>query len=164
MATAEKGTQMAETAKAAAKAEAAGKTDAGKAESAKAADSGAGAEKAAAAKSDDSKDDKLEAGVDFPKVESDSGVVEVSAGVTPDAGKDDLLSAAQVKAPHLTAEFIKEHDLDDDYLARVARGEEPPPPYNGPVYVTDLHRTPGGWQITPKGVKPEDVGKNAISR
>jgi hypothetical protein len=74
------------------------------------------------------------------------------------------LERAQDKAPHLDQEFVNKHELDDDYLERVARGEESPPPYNGPVYVTDLHRTDGGWQLTPKGVKPEDVGKDAISR
>jgi hypothetical protein len=75
-----------------------------------------------------------------------------------------VLERAQDKAPHLDQEFVNKHKLDDDYLERVARGEESPPPYNGPVYVTDLHRTDGGWQLTPKGVKPEDVGKDAISR
>jgi hypothetical protein len=34
----------------------------------------------------------------------------------------------------------------------------------GPVHNVDLHLTEGGWQITPVGVKPEDVGKQAISR
>lgn len=82
----------------------------------------------------------------------------------PSAKKDDLLDAAKVKAPHITREFLDEHGLDDDYLEKLARGEEPPPPYVGPDPVVDLHRTGGGWQITPKGVKPEDVGKDAISR
>ena len=75
-----------------------------------------------------------------------------------------LLERAQDKAPHLDQEFVDKHKLDDDYLERVARGEESPPPYNGPVFTTDLHRTDGGWQITPKGVKPEDVGKDSVSR
>ncbi len=80
------------------------------------------------------------------------------------AKKDDLLDAAQKMAPHVDRAFLKEHGLDDEYLEKLARGEEPPPPYTGPDPVVDLHRTDGGWQITPKGVKPEDVGKNAISR
>jgi len=80
------------------------------------------------------------------------------------AKPDDLLAAAQKQAPHVDREFLAAHDLDDDYLAKLARGEEPPPPYTGPNPVVDLHRTDGGWQITPKGVKPEDVGKAAISR
>jgi hypothetical protein len=46
----------------------------------------------------------------------------------------------------------------------IARGEIPPPPTVGPIHNVDLHRTPGGWQVTPVGVPPEDVGKNAISR
>ena len=75
-----------------------------------------------------------------------------------------LLEQAQLKAPHLDQAFVDKHKLDDDYLARVARGEESPPPYNGPLHTTDLHRTEGGWQVTPVGVKPEDVGKDAISR
>ena len=82
-------------------------------------------------------------------------------GAPQDSGSD-LLKAAQLKAPNLTAEFVKKHKLDDDFLAKIARGEEPPPPTPG--LETDLHRTPGGWQVTPAGVKPEDVGKDAISR
>ena len=78
---------------------------------------------------------------------------------------DDLLAAAQIKAPHVDRAFLSEHDLDDDYLRRLASGEEPPPPYNGPdTSATDLHLTPGGWQNTPAGVPPEDVGKDQVSR
>jgi hypothetical protein len=77
---------------------------------------------------------------------------------------DELLAAAQKMAPHVDRAFLAEHGLDDTYLEKLARGEEPPPPYTGPVPVVDLHRTDGGWQITPKGVKPEDVGKDAIAR
>jgi hypothetical protein len=32
----------------------------------------------------------------------------------------------------------------------------------GPDHNVDLHRVNGGWQITPAGVKPEDVGKDGI--
>ena len=74
------------------------------------------------------------------------------------------LAAAKEKAPNLTQEFVDKHGLDDDYLDKVARGEESPPPTVGPEHTVDLHRTPGGWQVTPAGVKPEDVGKDAISR
>lgn len=74
------------------------------------------------------------------------------------------LKAAQEKAPALTQEFVDKYGLDDEDLAKIARGEEPPPPTIGPEHTVDLHRTPSGWQITPKGVKPEDVGKDAISR
>jgi hypothetical protein len=38
----------------------------------------------------------------------------------------------------------------------------PPPPTPGPIHSTDMHYTPGGWQQTPVGVPPEDVGKNAV--
>jgi hypothetical protein len=72
----------------------------------------------------------------------------------------DLLKAAQEKAPSLT----KEHGLTDEELRGVAAGEIPPPPANGPLHTTDLYLTPGGWQQVPPGVKPEDAGKNAISR
>ena len=78
--------------------------------------------------------------------------------------KDELLAAAQKQAPHVDRAFLAKHGLDDEYLGKLARGEEPPPPYNGPDYTTDLHLTDGGWQITPVGVSPEDVGKDAISR
>ena len=80
------------------------------------------------------------------------------------AKEPSLLERAQVRAPNLTKEFVSEHDLDDDYLEGIAAGLIPPPPYVGPEPTVDLHRTDGGWQITPKGVKPEDVGKDAISR
>jgi hypothetical protein len=100
----------------------------------------------------------------YPKVDPDNVPAELSAGVKPDPGGDKLLAAAQAKAPHITRAFLAAHDLDDEYLALLARGEESPPPYIGPTPVVDLHRTDGGWQITPKGVKPEDVGASAISR
>ena len=92
-----------------------------------------------------------------------------SKGAAPDRGDDSksgpsLLERAQVRAPNLTKEFVTAHDLDDDYLEGIAAGLIPPPPYVGPEPTVDLHRTDGGWQITPKGVKPEDVGKDAISR
>ena len=91
---------------------------------------------------------------------------ERGAAVPPSApSHSELLAAAQAKAPHLDAAFVTKHGLDDDYLAAVAAGGEPPPPYNGPdTSATDLHRTDGGWQITPAGVKPEDVGKDQVGR
>jgi hypothetical protein len=83
----------------------------------------------------------------------------------PDAGGNPLLAAAQAKAPSLTAELVKNYKLTDEDLAAIARGEVPPPPYNGPDFSgTDLHRTPGGWQVTHAGQKPEDVGQHAIGR
>jgi enoyl-CoA hydratase/carnithine racemase len=84
--------------------------------------------------------------------------------------KGDKFEAAKVKAPGLTKEFVAKHNLDDEFLEKVARGEEPPPPTSAEVAKDaahtdgELHLTPGGWQVTPKGVKPEDVGKDAISR
>lgn len=75
------------------------------------------------------------------------------------------LERAQAMAPHLDQAFVDQHQLDDDYLERVARGEEPPPPYNGPDFTsTDLHRTPGGWVAVPHGTSLEDAGKAGISR
>jgi hypothetical protein len=76
----------------------------------------------------------------------------------------DLLAAAQEKAPNLTAEFVQKHGLTDEDLAKFARGELSPPPTVGPEHTVDLHYINGGWQITPVGVKPEDAGKDAISR
>ncbi len=84
--------------------------------------------------------------------------------------KADRFEAAQAKAPGLTKEFVAKHKLDDEALDAIARGEVPPPPTSAEVAkdpaLTDgeLHLTDGGWQITPVGVKPEDVGKDAISR
>ena len=81
-----------------------------------------------------------------------------------DVSGADLLTLAQSKAPRLTSEFVKQYGMSDDVLRAIARGEVPPPPTVGPIHNTDLHLTPGGWQVTPVGVSPEDVGKNAIAR
>jgi hypothetical protein len=77
---------------------------------------------------------------------------------------DELFAAAQAKAPSLTKEFVTAFKLDDEDLRKIARGEVSPPPAIGPLHTADLYLTPGGWQQTPPGVKPEDVGGNAISR
>jgi hypothetical protein len=99
-----------------------------------------------------------------PAVDPDAIPVEVSPGVTPDAGGDPLFAAALAKAPNLTREFVDKMGITKEMLIGIARGEISPPPVIGPDYTTDLYLTPGGWQQTPKGVKPEDVGKNAIAR
>jgi hypothetical protein len=96
-----------------------------------------------------------------PNIDPKDIPTEVAPGVRPEPSSDKLLAAAQTKAPNLTPEFIDKHNLTDDDLAAIARGEEPPPPVPGD---SDLYRTPGGWQSVPKGVKPQDVGKHAISR
>jgi len=77
---------------------------------------------------------------------------------------DELLAAAQIKAPALTKAFVAAYKLSDEDLRKVARGEVPPPPAIGPAHTADLYLTPGGWQQTPPGVAPADVGSNAISR
>jgi hypothetical protein len=89
---------------------------------------------------------------------------EVTPGVSPDAGGDELFAAALAKAPNLTREFVSKMKISKEMLAGIARGEIPPPPAIGPIYTADLYLTPGGWQQTPPGVPPEDVGKNAIGR
>lgn len=104
-----------------------------------------------------------------PGVEVDAdldqaAVQRADSGDIDDASKDDLLTLARAKAPALTAEFVTQYGLVDEDLKAIARGEMPPPPTVGPIHNVDLHRTPGGWQVTPVGVPPEDVGKNAISR
>src|SRR5215217_1671962 len=102
-----------------------------------------------------------------PGVEVDAdldraAVQRAAAGDLDEASSDDLLTAAQAKAPNLTAAFIDQYGLVDEDLKAIARGEVPPPPTVGPIHTTDLHLTSGGWQQTPVGVAPEDVGKNAI--
>jgi hypothetical protein len=99
-----------------------------------------------------------------PGVDPDRIPAEVFAGVSPDAQGDKLLAAAQAKAPSLTREFADRMGLDEETLGQIARGEIPPPPTPGPIYTTDMYRTPGGYQQTPPGVPPEDVGKNAAVR
>lgn len=106
----------------------------------------------------------LGTGTVVPGVDPDRIPVEVTPGVTPDAGGDKLFAAALAKAPNLTREFVDKMKITDEMLAQIARGEVPPPPAIGPIYTTDLYLTPGGWQQTPPGVPPEDVGKNSVFR
>ena len=89
---------------------------------------------------------------------------EVTPGVSPDPGGDKLLAAAQAKAPSLTREFVDKMGLTEENLAAIANGMVPPPPTPGPIYTADMYRTPGGYQQTPPGVPPEDVGGNQIHR
>lgn len=98
----------------------------------------------------------------IPNVDPARIPAEVTPGVMPNAGSDALLAAAQAAAPNLTKEFVAQYKLSDDDLARIARREVPPPPSVGPIRSSDLWLTPGGWQNTPPGVKPEDVGKNSV--
>jgi hypothetical protein len=91
-------------------------------------------------------------------------VQRANSGDLDDASHDDLLTAARAKAPHLSQEFVTQYGLVDEDLVLIARGVVPPPPALSPIHTVDLHWTPGGWQVTPVGVPPEDVGKNAISR
>ena len=42
--------------------------------------------------------------------------------------------------------------------------QNPPAPKVGPDVVSDLYESPGGYQVVPHGVKPEDVGATAINR
>jgi hypothetical protein len=106
----------------------------------------------------------LSAGVVVPGVDPDRIPAEVTPGVSPDAGGDKLFAAALAKAPSLTREFVQAMEIDDETLAMIARGEIPPPPTPGPIHTADMYRTPGGYQQTPPGVPPEDVGKNATVR
>jgi hypothetical protein len=103
-------------------------------------------------------------GASVPVVDPSRVPVEVSPSVTPDAGGDKLLAAAQAKAPNLTREFADAYGLDDDVLAGIARGEIPPPPAVGPIHSSDLYLTPGGWVSAPPGVPLEAAGGNAIAR
>jgi hypothetical protein len=99
-----------------------------------------------------------------PGVDPDRIPAEVTPGVSPDAGGDELFAAALAKAPSLTREFVDKMGLTAEDLGQIARGEIPPPPTPGPIYTADMYRTPGGYQQTPPGVPPEDVGKNATAR
>lgn len=109
-------------------------------------------------------EDVLGEGTVVPGVDPDRIPAEVTPGVSPDAGGDKLFAAALAKAPSLTREFVDRMKIDDETLGMIARGEIPPPPTPGPIYTTDMYRTPGGYQQTPPGVPPEDVGKNATVR
>jgi hypothetical protein len=100
-----------------------------------------------------------------PNPMRNTAVVELSQGVVPNADGDELLAAAQRRAPHLTTDFLDKYDLDDDFLRAVAGGQEPPPPYIPDVPgAQELHRTPGGWQITAPGQSAKDANSNAITR
>jgi len=99
-----------------------------------------------------------------PGVDPDRIPAEVTPGVSPDAGGDKLFAAALAKAPSLTKEFVKKMGISDEQLGQIARGEIPPPPTPGPIYTADMYMTPAGFQQTPPGVPPQDVGKNATTR
>lgn len=74
------------------------------------------------------------------------------------------LGRAQEKAPKLTAEFVDKHGLTDDDLDAIAVGLVSPPPVLDPDDgSTELHRTDGGWQVTPKGSTPEDVQADILA-
>jgi hypothetical protein len=103
-------------------------------------------------------------GLVVPGVNPDRIPAEVTPGVSPDAAGDRLLAAAQAKAPSLTKEFVKKMGITDEQLAQIARGEIPPPPTPGPIYTADMYMTPGGFQQTPPGVPPADVGNNQVVR
>lgn len=96
------------------------------------------------------------------KVDPDNIPADVTPDVQPNSGGDELLAAAQAKAPNLTAEFVAAYGLSDEDLAKIARGEVSPPPAIGPHHTSDLYLTPGGWVQTAPGV-PLGVS-TAISR
>lgn len=87
-----------------------------------------------------------------------------SAAVDVVPEKEDVLKRAQAKAPNLTEEFVTQYGLTDGDLEEIAAGIVPGPPHVGPIHNVELHRTPGGWQLTPLGVPAEDANKNQISR
>jgi len=88
-----------------------------------------------------------------------NSAITVGVDIENPAVGDELLARAQLKAPSLTAEFVDKYELTDADLEDIASGLVPPPPYNGPVFATELHRTPGGWVSGPLGVPLEDIGK-----
>lgn len=103
------------------------------------------------------------AGQDFPDasaVAPAKALVEVSPGVVPDAGKNALMEAVLLKAPHLDAAFASRFNLDDDYLVGVAQGAIPPPPWVPENDLTELRFEGGSWSVTAKG----NPASNAISR
>ena len=91
-----------------------------------------------------------------------SGTPEQSAP----AGQSSAASAEQAGDPKpvLDPALAKKHNLPQEYVDAVNRGEQPHPPRLGDNHdgSTELHFTPGGWQITPKGKKPGE--STAISR
>lgn len=103
-------------------------------------------------------------GVELDKDLDRAAVRRAEAGDLDEAAFGDLLTAAQAKAPNLTAAFVEQYGLVEEDLKAIAVGLVPPPPSLGAVHSRDLYLTPGGWQIAPLGVPTEDVGKNAISR
>lgn len=79
--------------------------------------------------------------------------------------KSDKMAAVQARAPHVDDAFAKKHGLDDDYLTGLADGTIPPPPYHGPdESMSEQYNTPGGWQTTAAGVKPEDADAHQLKR
>jgi hypothetical protein len=85
-------------------------------------------------------------------VDPDRIPADVTPAVQPNAGGNNLLAAAQAKAPNLTAEFVSAYEITDQMLADIANGLTPPPPAIGPAHTSDLYLTPGGWVQTAPGV------------
>lgn len=63
----------------------------------------------------------------------------------------DSFDAAKAKAPSLTREFCEKFGLDEAYLANIAAGLTPPPPFIPENDVTELHHDNGVWFVTAKG-------------
>jgi len=103
-------------------------------------------------------------GVELDKDMDRAAVTRAGSGPIDEKDGDDLLRLAQAKAPNLTQEFVNQYGLVEEDLRDIARGSVSPPPTVGPIHNVELTRTPGGWQLTPVGVPPEDANKNAISR
>lgn len=92
-----------------------------------------------------------------PATSTPGAAGKAEAPAAPATGTDALWVRLKIMAPHLDREFAAQHGLTEADLEDIATGAQPPPPYIGPVPSVDLHRTPGGWQVTPLGVKPEDL-------
>lgn len=109
-----------------------------------------------------SKTDASGAGSSAPSAADEVKVDQANRGDNTDQGSDGkpsdgLMARVAKRAPHVDATFVSTYGMSNQDLEDIATGLQPAPPRVGPIHNVDLHRTPGGWQITPKGVKPEDL-------
>lgn len=109
-----------------------------------------------------SKTDTSGAGSSAPSAADEVKIDQANRGDGTDQGSDgkpsqELLERVAKRAPHVDSKFVSEYGMSNQDLEDIATGLQPAPPRVGPIHNVDLHRTPGGWQITPVGVKPEDL-------
>ena len=89
----------------------------------------------------------------------------VAPGVTPDVREvvegPAVAAVTSAQATHSTGQDPDGGQPAADVAKAIAEGVPPEPV---PAAGTVLYATPGGYQVVPAGVEPEQVGSNAVGR